>query len=247
MTLQFAELDALIETLMPFRGGEPLFALDEKVTGVLMLLGAAVALVGAKLIPMPLGGWVVLLGLVVELSAGLWMIWLSARREPMSFKANRTLFAAELDQDFVSHGKIVAWLTTFPRSELEARRHYVEQRRATLDQRLGFLVGSLDRLGALPLIAAIYLQVKDVRFNAPADIGILPSLLVVAMLMLYWVGALSFSLKLRLTAYERYLADAMAVCPEPGDDDAGRALSAEPSDDRPDVAVGLTAPGVSVP
>lgn len=211
MVLTFAELEARIEALLPAQQGSPLFVPSERLAGGVMLVGLAIALIGARLVPPPYGNVVALGGLSIELVAGAVMIWLSVRREPLGFKASRAEFAAELDHDFIAHRSILEWLSAYPASVLEARRQYVRQRQATLDHRRGFVVGSLDRIGMLPLLAAIYLQAKDLRFGEPITIGWVPSLIVVGMMALYWVGALTFSLKLRLAAYDQLLSDALAA------------------------------------
>lgn len=188
-----------------------MLASNEKMAGVAMLLGASIALLGANVIPPPYRGFVALFGIGLELASGVVMVWLTVRREPLSFKANRAEFAAQLDHDFGTSAKIIEWLSTFPISELETRRQYVQQRSATLDQRRRFVVGSLDHLGLLPLIAAIFLQVKDLRGVEPWSIGWIPGLLVIAMIVLYWLGLLTFSLKLRLGAYAALLEDALSI------------------------------------
>lgn len=215
--MKFSELEMRIEALQPFRQGKPLFASNEKVAGAVMLLGASIALLGANVIPPPYRGFVALFGVGLELIAGVVMIWLTVRREPLGFKDTRAEFAAQLDHDFGSSAKIVEWLSTFPVAVLEARHQYVQQRRATLDQRRGFMVGSLDHFGLLPLIAAIFLQVKDLRGVEPWSIGWIPGLLVIAMIVLYWVGALTFSIKLRLGAYAALLEDAFSIARNAGD------------------------------
>ncbi|ULQ47569.1 hypothetical protein JN531_004610 [Flagellatimonas centrodinii] len=215
--LTFSELETRIEASLPFRQRKALFVSNEKMAGAVMLLGASIALLGANVTPPPYRGFVALFGIGLELFAGVVMIWLTVRREPLSFKDNRAEFAAQLDHDFGSSAKIVEWLSTFPAAVLEARHQYVQQRRATLDQRRRFVVGSLDHLGLLPLIAAIFLQVKDLRGVEPWSIGWIPGLLVIAMIVLYWVGALTFSIKLRLGAYAALLEDALSIARSAGD------------------------------
>ena len=66
------------------------------------------------------------------------------------------------------------------------------------------LTGSIEKLGALPIVIALYLQFKD--FQWPPHASWLEIFLIFALVFGYWLSVTQISVRLRLQLYEHYSA-----------------------------------------
>ena len=74
-------------------------------------------------------------------------------------------------------------------------------------------MGSIDRLGVLPVAIALFLQFRDAQFTWPLNVTFSEWLLGTAVLSVYLGGLLGQSLRLRLHLYETLLAEALREDP----------------------------------
>ncbi|RDY66904.1 hypothetical protein DX912_11415 [Lysobacter soli] len=73
-----------------------------------------------------------------------------------------------------------------------------------MGERMGLLLGGIQRLGVLPLLIALYLQFRNWEWGDWAgafDVNLLAGLLIWAMLLLYAAGWLLVGLRTRLDSY----------------------------------------------
>lgn len=188
----------------------------ERVAFWLGWLGAGFALASAAL----LGRWLpisqVLLfakvGFFIEIGGFAISLLLMLYREVPKLWRARRAHAVELDADYRSFLEVVAWLNRFPSDERVGRLRFVRDLKGRMSYRLGLALGGIERLGIFPVLIALYLQFKDWRWGdwaALANVNLVAGFLVWTMVLLYGVGWLLVSLKVRLDTYESLLAESL--------------------------------------
>jgi len=119
----------------------------------------------------------------------------------------RRQYAETLDFDMPHHVEIVAWLGGFSRERRQLLSAYCTHRLDRMRSKLPLLTGSVEKLGALPLAAGVFLQLKDLHWPLQMQ---WPQILLIAFLMLcYWAGVLQLSLRFRLELYDALLKQAL--------------------------------------
>ncbi|WP_233433570.1 hypothetical protein [Lysobacter soli] len=142
--------------------------------------------------------------LVAEVTGLGLSVGLMLRRELPRFMRPRENHAAEMDADFVKWQALVAELRRYTRQERESRLAFVTALRHNMGERMGLLLGGIQRLGVLPLLIALYLQFRNWEWGDWAgafDVNLLAGLLIWAMLLLYAAGWLLVGLRTRLDSY----------------------------------------------
>ncbi|KFN41038.1 hypothetical protein [Arenimonas oryziterrae] len=174
--------------------------------------GALIAYLGVFL---PVGNWKVVLvvgGFILELAAFAVLVTIIARREWQSLRNGKINFARDMDADYSLHRKFIEWLRGYPSPVLRGCLGYVRRRGERMKRKLGLLSGGVERLGILPLLAALFLQFRSFKWEGiPNYLELLAALVLIA---LYGIGWWSVLTTLRLDTYEMLLADAL-------DDDFG--------------------------
>lgn len=134
-----------------------------------------------------------------------------------SFASERREYAEQLDFDQVHYDRLVEWLSKFPRERLEAMAEYASQRHERLKDKYPLISGGLEKLGALPVLAALYLQFKD--FHWPPSITWPEIILGPALISLYWGSLLLASVRFRAQLFVVLLTRAaqLASTPEQSD------------------------------
>lgn len=123
-----------------------------------------------------------------------------------SFALERREFAEQLDFDQHHYDQFIAWLTTFPKARLNAMAEYATQRHERLKDKYPLISGGLEKLGALPVVAALYLQFKDFRWPPhPTWPELILGLVLVS---LYWASLLLVSVRLRAQLFVVLLTSA---------------------------------------
>jgi hypothetical protein len=123
------------------------------------------------------------------------------------FAAERREYAEQLDFDLHHHDELVAWLRTFPKQRLQAMADYASQRYERLTDKYPLISGGLDKLGALPVVAALYLQFKDLSW--PLRLSWLEILLGATLVGLYWGSLLLASVRFRAQLFVMLLTKAL--------------------------------------
>lgn len=134
-----------------------------------------------------------------------------------SFAKERHDFAEQMDFDQRHYDQLVTWLSTFPKARLEAMAEYATQHHERLKDKYPLLSGGLEKLGALPVVAALYLQFKDLHWPPHPT---WPEFFLGSVLVgLYWGSLLLASVRFRAQLFGLLLTRAaqLASTPEPSD------------------------------
>lgn len=207
--LTFAALNARIETLPIFPSDDAIFPKKAKWGFCVAAAGALFALLCVKLLPSNAAYTAVLAyaGVAVEFAG---VIVAAASQIPKkwpTFANERRNFAAQLDFNLPHHLALVKWLRTFPLDQREALSEFVSYRHERMKEKLPMLTGSIEKLGALPIVIALYLQFKDVHW--PPHPSWVEIFLIFVLVFGYWLSVTQISVRLRLQLYEKLLSKAL--------------------------------------
>jgi len=119
----------------------------------------------------------------------------------------RREFAETLDYDLPRHLDLIAWLKGFPRERLEVMSAFATHRLDRFRTKLPLLTGSLEKLGFLPLAAALFLQFMGMRW--PSHVNMMEIILIGGLMLAYWVSMLQLGLRFRLELYDTLLKMAL--------------------------------------
>lgn len=148
-----------------------------------------------------------ILFLVVEL-VGIVVVAISELPHRWPSIANeRRQFAEALDHDLPHHLGLLEWLQSFPRERLQQLSEYASCRHERMQQKLPLFIGNIEKLGLLPVIAALYLQFKDLRW--PPHPSWLDIALIFILIVGYATSLLQFTVRLRLQLYDVLLKNAL--------------------------------------
>lgn len=86
---------------------------------------------------------------------------LAAGRGIRQFSQPRLSHAQEMDCEYAHWEAVIRELRSFPRVERERRLQYVSTLRTNMIDRLGLMYGGLQRLGPLPLLIALFVQLRE--------------------------------------------------------------------------------------
>lgn len=207
--LTFVALNARIDALPRSPEDSTILSRKAKWGFATATTGALLALLSVKLLPNNATYTAILgsLGVVVEV-VGIVVAALSqAPKQWPTFASERREFAAELDFDLPNHLGLVDWLRTFPLEQREKLSEFITYRHARMKEKLPMLTGSLEKLGFLPVIIALYLQFKDMHW--PPHPSWLEIGLIFVLVFGYWLSVLQISVRLRLQLYEILLSKAL--------------------------------------
>jgi hypothetical protein len=115
---------------------------------------------------------------------------------------------SQLDHDHPHYQKILDWLDGFSVEALTEHRRTAQLAQRQVASKIGFLAGGIDRLGILPVLASIYLFLRNWKdvLNTPLwQLG-----LCVLLVLLYIVTTTASLMRIRLQLYESLLSDALA-------------------------------------
>jgi|GEM_PF-948946 len=202
--LSFLAFESAISLHLPDISS-PLMDRRELIAVAIMILGALAATIAAIYLPSKAAGAIVLSGLLLEILSALFILGTTVRKELPAIRHRRRIFASDLDSDSRGFRQIVAWLKTHPEAELEEKLLFTRKRLEPLNKRFGLLFGSIDRLGFLPILVALYLQFKDTKLTWPPDVNVWSGLLGLSIFVVYIIGLWAISLRLQLEGYIRFL------------------------------------------
>lgn len=129
-----------------------------------------------------------------------------------SIKEGRQGFLVQWDHDYDAHQGLQIWLEGIPLETLARRRRFAAMIRDRMATKIGLLLGDLDRLGVLPLIVSIYLQVKAV-LSEGLEIPTWQVILALFVAITYLIGLWSAFLRTRIQLHESILEEALARRP----------------------------------
>lgn len=208
--LSFVLMDALMDEFAARTKG----AQAGPVERVAMLVGVAGAVAGILLgwlLPKPIDLYAAMLGLFVEcVGLGIGM-FLSLKRDWRSIRHARREMAESMDSDFEKYEEYLRQLRSFPARERARRHRYIRDRGSRMMSRTRFFTGGMERLGVVPLLLALYIQLKDWRFgdwSALNNVTLIQGLLIFALLLAYLVFLQLMRVLGRIEAIEVLLNEA---------------------------------------
>lgn len=115
--------------------------------------------------------------------------------------------ASGMDSDMPGYESIIAWLRSFPRERLQAMSDYAAHRLDRYRSMLPTFTGSIDKLGALPVVAAIVIQFAGAGW--PPKVSWWQIALFGLLASFYWMSLLLISLRFRVELYDALLKKAL--------------------------------------
>jgi len=131
----------------------------------------------------------------------------NSRREVLGLPKPVQNFSRQLDHDFPHHFGVLDWLKSQPIDLLERHASMSSFRRERLTQKLPLVAGSIPTLGLVPVVVAIYFQVRE--YAAGRHLGwvdFVAGFLVAVLYVVTWGAAL---MKSRMEAMDMYLQTAL--------------------------------------
>jgi hypothetical protein len=171
------------------------------------LSGAAIAMLAVMYPALPARPWLMVGGLAAEIVGFVSALTIQFRRDWKNFRIRRAAFASEMDEDNRRYRQLISWLRGYPSSILRDALVYARRRSASMKRRLGLLSGGVERLGILPLVAALFLQARS--FSWSGRVNTLELIVASVLVILYVLSWWSVVTTLRLDVYEAMLADAL--------------------------------------
>lgn len=207
--LTFAALNARIDALPQFPESSTILPKKAEWGFAAAVAGALLALLSIKLLPNNAIYTAILatLGMAAEI-VGIVVAALSqVPKQWPTFARERREFTEQLDFDLPHHLALVEWLRTFPLDQRKKLSEFIAYRHTRMKEKLPMLIGSIEKLGALPIVIALYLQFKDTRW--PPHPSWLEIALIFALVFGYWLSVLQISVRLRLQLYETLLGKSL--------------------------------------
>ncbi|MFC4764855.1 hypothetical protein [Dyella koreensis] len=122
------------------------------------------------------------------------------------FQSERRECADELDFDMPHHLALVQWLSEFPSEELQKLADYANHRNERMKEKLPLLTGSLEKLGILPIVVALYIQFRGMHW--PPQLSWPEIFFSCVLILCYWTCMLQVSARLRVQLFESLLKKA---------------------------------------
>jgi hypothetical protein len=149
--------------------------------------------------------WALVLAFLIRVS---YRGWRAYKRQYMDI-------ATELDSFYVRYQYLVDDLRTYPAVEIARHLRYIRDRKTTLIYRHVLLSGGMEKIGILPLLALLYLQLKDWSFGdwkgLLDHVHLVGGLLLWILLIAYCIAWWAARTKGRLDVYEVLLMEAGVV------------------------------------
>lgn len=148
-------------------------------------------------------------------SVGVWMACLGyapgfARSAYVAVRALwlwRSQQIAQLDHDFDQFSALQSWVACHSSESVAERLRFVQFAQQRMTMKLGMLAGGLDKLGVIPLVVALLIQLKVYAdWDGVPLWQVLLGLFVAVTYLVAFVGSLMRS---RLQLYETVLAEAL--------------------------------------
>lgn len=145
-------------------------------------------------------------GLIILYAAGLPGIIRNCGVMGLQFWHWRKEQAQQLDHDRTYFDHTLDWLAEFSASELARAECVVRLHLGQLTAKVGFLAGGIERLGMLPVLASLFLFVRQWK-----DLLAMPTwqvILGVFLIALYVIVAVATLMRIRLQLYQALLLEA---------------------------------------
>jgi hypothetical protein len=210
----FEWLEARIEELPRNTDGSVTTRFERYVLVAAVVIGGVTLLAGL-LLRNDLGPWIFRAGIVLDWVCVALIYLSNGRRAWRSLKRQHRDFAKDLDNTYPSYRDLIVALREFSAADIGNHLRYLRDRKATFLYRYGLIIGSAEKLALLPLLAVLYLQLKDWSFNEWAHplthIHLISGLLLWMLLITYLIALFGARTKDRFDLYEMLLAEASVV------------------------------------
>jgi hypothetical protein len=113
----------------------------------------------------------------------------------------------QMDHDRVAFREIARWLAQYPKPLLADHLRFAQHMQAALQAKLGFLAGSLDKLGLLPAAATVVIALQN--WNGARQIPLWMAIAGTFGSLLWLIGVLAAAMRLRIQAFEALLGGAI--------------------------------------
>lgn len=206
-SLTFSSLDARIEALPEhpsyslFSGGRVGCA-----CGLAMAAGVS-ALLLIKVFPASQLAAVAAVALMV-VEIGAFAVALTATLPTLRPARERREFAEVLDHDLPHYQTLVAWIGEHSSEQRQAMAAFASHCLERFRSKLPLLTGSMESLGVLPLLGALYLQFKDMHW--PPHPSWSEIFLISGLMLFYWLSLLQIGVRWRLELYDALLKKSLA-------------------------------------
>ncbi|MCC5074670.1 hypothetical protein [Xanthomonas campestris] len=176
----------------------------------------AIGLIGAGVLAGTLldgktGAYLAVSGLVTELTGFVVSAALTVKREWPGFRRPYADHADLMEREFHQYQSIVASLRRFPLEQRRRREAFMRDRRTNMHDRLGLFTGGIEKLGFMPVLLALYLQLKDWRigdWTVLSKITLIQGVLAFTLLFAFAMSWHLIRLRIRVQSYEQLLAEA---------------------------------------
>ncbi|WP_311239674.1 MULTISPECIES: hypothetical protein [unclassified Xanthomonas] len=175
------------------------------------LIGAGVGILSGTLLSGKTGLYLAAIGLAVELTGFLVYGALSFKREWPGFRRPYADHAEQMEREFYHYQSIVAALRWFPLEQRRRREAFMRDRRTNMHDRLGLFTGGMEKLGFMPVLLALYLQLKDWRmgdWTVLSKITLMQGVLAFTLLFAFAMSWHLIRLRIRVQSYEQLLVEA---------------------------------------
>jgi hypothetical protein len=216
-SFSFGWLEALIAEHLP-RKDDPIMTRLERYTFAGVIVFGVLGVLGALFLHNQLGVRILQAGFALQcLCIVAYLVTISRQAWHVYLYQHQT-FAQDLDQQMVQYKAIAKAVRHYPDAVISTHLRYVAGRKSRLIYRTGFISGSTEKLGILPLLLAMYLQFKDWSFGGWKElfdhVHLLGNFLLSMLLAAYLVSWWALRSKGRLDLYETVLTEALV----PGED-----------------------------
>lgn len=141
-----------------------------------------------------------------------------------TFRADRDEYAEQLDHDLRHYAQLVDWIVRFPRDQIAAMSDYADMRQDRFREKQPLLLGSIEKLGALPVLVAVYAQLKVLHF----EISWPEAAFFLFLAWLYWLCLISIGTRHRSQFFAIVLKRALAA-KDQRDDPDNAPMSGQPA------------------
>jgi hypothetical protein len=175
------------------------------------LIGAGIGILSGALLDGKTGSYLAVFGLVTELTGFLVSAALTVKREWPGFRRPYADHAELMEREFNQYQSIVAALRRFPLEQRRRREAFMRDRRTNMHDRLGLFTCSMEKLGFMPVLLALYLQLKDWRlgdWTVLSKITLIQGVLAFTLLFAFAMSWHLIRLRIRVQSYEQLLAEA---------------------------------------
>jgi hypothetical protein len=145
---------------------EPL-ALNNKLAWAMLLVGGLSSFSAVHFLAGTLAAYVSVAGLAVEFTGLFFLAWRTIRHRKKNVGASKSSLV-ELDQLYEGDRTVYDWLATFDPAMLRDRMTHLKRYNAANDRTALVFFGPAEKLGALPVLALLYLQARSLDWHKPS-------------------------------------------------------------------------------